>query len=764
MASPSSSDKTTSDPQKSDKDRDENEGKKLGQNKIPMPNSKTKNKRARGEQTEAKKTSWVWKHFTVVKKPLMSRNEEGIMVQVGLTNRAQCRYCQSDLACNSTRNGTSTLQKHLELHCHSYPGSARNTDSSQKHFSRDGEGNESIVTHWTQENCTKAAVEMIIIDEMPFSAIEKSGFKRFCSVVVPKWKIPCRKMVVKHFLSMYNSKKECLKEELRNHCVCLTTDTWTSIQNINYMVITAHFIDSNWNMHKRVLNFCVIPNHQGITIGKILEKCLQDWSIKKILTISVDNASANKVAIDYMRRKLGNGEKQQILGGKFLHMRCLAHVVNLIVKSGLKCMDKSIASIRNAVKYVRSSPARLETFKECVIKEELQSRKVCVLDVPTRWNSTFIMLETAVKLRQAFERLAEEEETKYKSYFDEDDEENEDVEDDVLGIDFEKAPDEPIGGQEAEIIRKKKDKGVRGKKVGPPTEDDWEKVVAFVKFLRVFFDVTLNVSASSKPTAHKAFHDIVSIKYPRFKLRYFSRVLERMLNYDAFTVKVRTESLKELIVTLTDLYASMNGVPNSSTKKAYGDETGSGSSCSSNKLTGKKAKMMEDWKKDLEDVGAVVVAHEVDRYLLDPIEKPGPGVDFDILSWWRLMEGKYPNLQALAKDVLAIQVSTVASESSFSTGKRVIDPHRSSLTPRSVEALICLQSWLKSDAITTLAYTPTPDEIEWLEKTEQELDQEEREHREKLDKQKEIELIEKKNKVMKASKGSDAANSSKKKI
>ena len=127
--------------------------------------------------------------------------------------------------------------------------------------------------------------------------------------------------------------------------------------------------------------------------------------------------------------------------------------------------------------------------------------------------------------------------------------------------------------------------------------------------------------------------------------------------------------------------------------------------------------MLEDWEKDLEDGNAVVVAHEVDRYLLDPIEKASG--DFNILTWWRLMGTKYPNLQGVAKDVLSIQVSTVASESSFSTGKRVIDPHRSSLSPRSVEALICLQNWLRSDAITSLAYTPTPEEMEWFERTGQ---------------------------------------------
>ena len=136
--------------------------------------------------------------------------------------------------------------------------------------------------------------------------------------------------------------------------------------------------------------------------------CLVQWKIDKVLTISVDNASANKVAIDYLRKKLINWSIPPILGGKHLHVRCLAHVLNLIVRSGLNILDKSVASIRNAVKFVRSSPARLDLFKLCVEKEMLEIKRVCVLDVPTRWNSTFIMLETAIYLRKAFERMAEE--------------------------------------------------------------------------------------------------------------------------------------------------------------------------------------------------------------------------------------------------------------------------------------------------------------------------------------------------------------------
>ncbi|GAU13442.1 hypothetical protein TSUD_127390 [Trifolium subterraneum] len=86
------------------------------------------------------------------------------------------------------------------------------------------------------------------------------------------------------------------------------------------------------------------------------------------------------------------------------------------------------------------------------------------------------------------------------------------------------------------------------------------------------------------------------------------------------------------------------------------------------------------------------VNYELDNYLKEKVIKKSP--NFDILNWWKVNGGLYPTLQAIARDVLAIPISTVASESAFSTGGRILSPHRSRLNWTTVEALMCARSWL----------------------------------------------------------------------
>jgi hypothetical protein len=64
--------------------------------------------------------------------------------------------------------------------------------------------------------------------------------------------------------------------------------------------------------------------------------------------------------------------------------------------------------------------------------------------------------------------------------------------------------------------------------------------------------------------------------------------------------------------------------------------------------------------------------------------------------WWKVNKTKFPVLAEIAQDILAIPLTSIAFESVFSTGGCIIDPFRSSLAPKTVEALICCQNWLRS--------------------------------------------------------------------
>lgn len=65
------------------------------------------------------------------------------------------------------------------------------------------------------------------------------------AVLQPKFHrdIPFHQTVAKDMIGIYNVEREKLKEALRGHRAYLTTNKWTSIQNLNYMCLTFHFID-----------------------------------------------------------------------------------------------------------------------------------------------------------------------------------------------------------------------------------------------------------------------------------------------------------------------------------------------------------------------------------------------------------------------------------------------------------------------------------------------------------------------------------------
>ncbi|CAN1303557.1 Zinc finger BED domain-containing protein RICESLEEPER 2 [Linum perenne] len=95
---------------------------------------------------------------------------------------------------------------------------------------------------------------------------------------------------------------------------------------------------------------------------------------------------------------------------------------------------------------------------------------------------------------------------------------------------------------------------------------------------------------------------------------------------------------------------------------------------------------------------------ELESYLKADREPYDPKAQhmFDILGWWKTKDVKYPRLSDIERDIFAVPISNVPSESAFSTGGSVLDSFRSSLSPKIVEAVICCGDWMRASKVSSL--------------------------------------------------------------
>ncbi|KAL9664091.1 hypothetical protein QQ045_019488 [Rhodiola kirilowii] len=165
------------------------------------------------------------------------------------------------------------------------------------------------------------------------------------------------------------------------------------------------------------LNFSVIPDHKGVGgIWTLVERCSYDMGIERVYTVVVDNAPSNQVAIEHIKERIESWGCL-VLGWK--NLRVVAQMTKVEHKGGFVPM------------------------------------KVC-----TRWNSTYIISDIAVKYNKEFSKL-EDEDQLYGAYF------------------------------EHEIVGKRR--------IGPPKKEDWSKAV---RFLKICYDATLSFSGTNIKSAH----------------------------------------------------------------------------------------------------------------------------------------------------------------------------------------------------------------------------------------------------------------------
>ncbi|XP_042432585.1 zinc finger BED domain-containing protein RICESLEEPER 2-like [Zingiber officinale] len=477
--------------------------------------------------------------------------------------------------------------------------------------------------HFNQDQARAELANMIILHEYPLSLVDHVGFRRYSYALQPIFKVLSRNTIKTDIMKIFE------------------------------------FI------------YVSCP-HTAEVLANALVDCLLDWNLyRKLSTLTVDNCTTNDAMIELILDKLP--PSSLILEGKLFHMRCCAHILNLVVRDGLELIGDSIETIRYSVAFWIATPKRDEKFIETARQLKVPSTKKLELDCKTRWNSTYLMLNTALEYEAVFARL--------------------------------------------------KQRGTLYKRV--PTQEDWSKVRDISSKLEMFFDAIELFSGTKYPTINLFFSTICDIK---LAIGDWLLLDDNLVKTMATNMKVKFEKYWDIMNCLLEIGSILDPRYKMKTVQfyyplVYGDM----SSYEIEKLKKKLCDMVEEYEKKFKQ--SQKVKNSQSSSLRPPLPKRGSYADkfemfmdsntstehksdldyyleesllprtseFDILCWWKTNGIKYPILHDIAKDVLAIPVATVASESTFNTSGRVLNAHRSKLHSKTVEALMCARDWLWSE-------------------------------------------------------------------
>ncbi|PIA59621.1 hypothetical protein AQUCO_00400484v1, partial [Aquilegia coerulea] len=562
-------------------------------------------------------------------------------------------------------NGTSHLNRHMSSCI------KRTSDVQQTIIGRTPTGGIFSFT-FSQMVARKETVRYFVREEVPFVKVEKPAFRRWMRKAFgPQFKPPCRATMRNDVMQIFEQEKTVLKDLLQNipGKICLTSDMWTSNQKLGYLCITAHFITKDWKLHKRVISFPMLPSPHTAMYANLL-----NWNIcDKIGTVTLDNASNNDSAVARLKDSLFEND---FLSRELFHLRCSAHVINLLVKDGLEHVLPSLENIRESVRHIKSSQAKLQSFFACCERLNMKKRRLPI-DMCTRWDSTYIMLFHAIPYQKVFDLFFYESDFRYV-----------------------------------------------------PSLTDWNHATVIRDFFKIFYDSTRLFSGVHYVTSSsfcyqmskiacilktiadvpsfKLMYNDMKLKYdkywkpvpmalglasimdPRYKLQVLELCLE--LNYES---EFHSESIVSERETKMFAYKSKLFEVFEVYQKKLDNNVVGPSNAAPN--VPQEVDMVSTLLSQRREASYETSKSELHRYLDQPPLMIPQESAFDILDWWRTQEASYPVLSAMARDLLTIPVSTVASESAFSGSERVVSKYRSCLLPNVVEALTCLKDWFQAE-------------------------------------------------------------------
>jgi hypothetical protein len=111
------------------------------------------------------------------------------------------------------------------------------------------------ITAAKQKLYDDALVQMVLQDLLPFSTVEKEGFRNFVAVLRPGYDPPGRTKLTAMIKQLYVDQRKLLIQFIKSQGKYLTytTDLWKSAAKEYYVSVALHFIDESWTLHSPVV-------------------------------------------------------------------------------------------------------------------------------------------------------------------------------------------------------------------------------------------------------------------------------------------------------------------------------------------------------------------------------------------------------------------------------------------------------------------------------------------------------------------------------
>ncbi|XP_055068182.2 E3 SUMO-protein ligase ZBED1-like [Misgurnus anguillicaudatus] len=237
----------------------------------------------------------------------------------------------------------------------------------------------------------RSVASFIAKDLRPYSVVENIGFRHPIKTLEPRYKLPSRSHFAETVIpELYNEAKVQVMSSMSQAIrVAITCDSWTSVATESYITITSHYISQDWNILSHVLQTgAVYESHTGAHLAELLSQVVAEWQLSdKDVVLVTDNASNMIVAAQV---------------GKFSHVKCFAHTLNLTCQRALKgaTLSRLLSRVRRISSFFHRSTTASHSLK---VKQQclgLSNHKL-ITDVATRWNSAFDMIDRFLEQQPA---------------------------------------------------------------------------------------------------------------------------------------------------------------------------------------------------------------------------------------------------------------------------------------------------------------------------------------------------------------------------